>query len=225
MLSQAIIKTKELYNKGLYSQAITTLLTSDLDGDEPLVNYYLGLCYLKSGDYVNGREYLENFVAEDDNLLRIFQTNMLIAYSSIKIQDFKEAERTLKNLLESGFESGKLYSLLGYTYYKKGILAKSILYYRKAISIESDNATALNSLGYLLSDFPEDLKEAESLCRRALSINVNNAAYLDSLGWVCYKKQNLKASETFLNRALKLAPDNSEIKLHLDEVTKLGSSK
>lgn len=218
MLPNALKKTEELYNQGLYSQAITILLTSDIDESEPLFNYYLGLCYFKSGDYINGREYLENFISEDDNLLRIFQTNMLIAYASISLGEYKEAERTLKGLLDSGFESGKLYSLLGYTYYKKGIITKSISSYRKALNIEAENSTALNSLGYILSEFPEDLKEAETLCRRALSIDVDNAAYLDSLGWICYKNNNITASITFLDRALKLDPDNKDIVAHLEEV-------
>lgn len=214
MLSEVLNKARDLYDRGLYSKAIATLLTSG-DSEEPLVNYYLGLSYLKSGDYLNGRSYLEDFVSEDNNLLRIFQTNMLIAYASIMIEDYKESERTLNSLLDSGFESAKLYSLLGYTYHKRGIPSKSISSYRKALNIEADNSNALNALGYILSEYPEDLKEAETLCRRALSINVDNPAYLDSIGWVCYKNRKLKASESFLARALDLAPGNQEILSHM----------
>lgn len=222
-MSLDVINTaQDLYSRGLYSKAISTLLL--VDSDEPLVNYLLGLSYIKSGDFLNGRSYLEDFISEDNNLLRIFQTNMLIAYASIMIEDFKGAEVTLKNLLDSGFESAKLYSLLGYTYYRRGIPSKSISSYRKSLNIESDNSNALNALGYILSDYPEDLKEAETLCRRALSIDVDNPAYLDSIGWVCYKNRKIKASESFLLRALDLAPGNRDIIEHINEVKGLRNS-
>lgn len=221
MLQDTLKKAVGEYNNGEYSKAITTLLVCDYNEDDFEVFYYLGLCYIKLGDYNNAKENLLHSVRYDDNLLRIFQTRMLIAYSFIMLQDYKDAESELRSLLDSGYESAKLYSLLGYTYYKTEMIHKSITNYRKALAIDSENANALNSLGYILSDYKEDLREAETLCRRALSINVDNPAYLDSLGWVCCRNNKLSASFSFFERALKLAPDNEVIKEHMSQLNKL----
>lgn len=223
MLQDTLRKAVDEYNNGDYSRAITTLLVSEYNDEDYEVFYYLGLCYIKLGDYTNAKDNLVHSVSNDNNLLRIFQTRMLIAYSSIMLEDFKEAQMELKSLLESGYESAKLYSLLGYTYYKTDMIHKSISNYRKALSIDSENANALNSLGYILSSYKEDLKEAETLCRRALSINADNPAYLDSLGWVCLKNNKIPASVSFIARALKLSPENKIIKEHMDQLNKMRS--
>lgn len=221
MLKESLKKAIQEYNNRDYSQAITTLLISEYGEEDYEVYYYLGLCYIKLGDFQNGREHLSHSLSLDDNLLRIFQTRMLISFTSIQLKEYKKAEEELKGLLEAGYESAKLYSLLGYTYYKSNLIHKSIKNYRKAISIDPENANALNALGYILSDYDEDLTEAETLCRRALSINVDNPAYLDSLGWVCLKNNKLKASESFFHRAFKLSPKNGVIAEHINELNKM----
>ncbi len=213
-LNRAILE----YNQGLYSQVITTLLLSDYGEEDFIVYYYLGLCYIKLGDFDSGKESLEHYIELDDNLLRIFQGRMLLAYTSIQVEDYKEALFNLDKLLDSGYESAKLFSLVGYTFYKKKMMAKSIKYYRMAIAIDPENANACNALGYILADYKEDLKEAETLCRRALSIDVDNPAYLDSLGWVCLKNNKIPASLSFFNRARSLSPDNEEINDHITQL-------
>ncbi len=220
MLEEQLAKAIKEYNNSEYSKVISTLLLSDYEEEDFIVFYYLGLSYIKLGDYENGRENLEKYIDQDDNLLRIFQGRMLLAYASIQLEDYKDALVQLSRLTDAGYESAKLFSLIGYCYYKKKMIAKSIKYYRMAISIDPENANALNSLGYILADFKDNLKEAETYCRRALSIDVDNPAYLDSLGWVCLKNSKLPASLSFFNRALKISPENPIITSHLKELDK-----
>ncbi len=222
MLSDQLNRAIQLYNEENYSEALTTILLSEYTEDDSLVYYYLGLCYIKLNDYDSGKENLEFFIELDDNLLRIFQVRMLLAYVSIQTEDYKEAQYHLNNLLESGYESAKLFSLQGYTYYKRGMISKCVKYYRSAVAIDPENSNALNALGYILADFKEDLKEAENLCRRALSIDVDNSAYLDSLGWVCFKNNKLPASQSLYNRALTISPENDVIKEHIKKLNELG---
>lgn len=221
MLSDQLNRAIQEYNQAQYSGALTTLLMSDYSDDDFMVFYYLGLCYIKLGDYEQGKENLELYINGDDNLLRVFQSRMLLAYASIQVKNYKDAQYHLDNLLDSGYESAKLYSLIGFIFYKKDMKAKSVKYYRKAISIDPENANALNSLGYILAEYKNDLKEAETLCRRALSINADNSAYLDSLGWVCLQNNKLPASLSFFNRANKLDPGNSIIEDHLNKLKSL----
>lgn len=224
MLEDKLQVAIDLYNNGDYHKALNTLLLCDYDEDDFMFYYYIGLCYIKIEDYEQGRENLSFYLEKDDNLLRIFQCRMLLAYVLIQIGDYSEAQENLEKLLADGYESAKLYSLLGYIYYRKKLLNKSIKCYRKALAIDPENSNALNSLGFILSDFKSDLKEAETLCRKALAIDVNNPAYLDSLGVVCLKNNKIPASVSFLKRAETLAPQNTEIKDHIKQLERLRSS-
>lgn len=224
MLNEQLKSAIQKYNKGLYQEALSELLLCEYSEDDYIIHYYMGLSYIKLGDYQSGKENIELFLDLDDNLLRIFQCRMLVAYISIETEEYRDALIHLDYLLDSGYESAKLYSLLGYVYYRKGVITKSISHYRSALAIDPENANALNALGYILSSFKDDLKEAETLCRRALSINVDNPAYLDSLGVVCMRNMKLEASHSFLNRAKILAPYNEEISGHVSELNKLRAT-
>jgi len=225
MLLDVITKARSLYNTGQYSQGIIWLLSNGEFSEDSQYNYYLGLCYIKENDYENGINHLALSLEEDKDLLRVFQSNILIAYSYIMQEDYKSALKTLNDLLDSGYESAKLHSLLGYVYHKKAMTSKSIRNYRRALELDPDNANALNSLGYILSEFPDELNEAENMCRKALKFNANNPAYLDSLGWVALKKQNYTGAGVFLKKALDLAPKSTEIKKHLSLYEKLRVKK
>jgi tetratricopeptide (TPR) repeat protein len=48
----------------------------------------------------------------------------------------------------------------------------------------------------------------------------DNSAYLDSLGWVYYKLGKLSQAKAYLKKAVGLAPDNEEIRIHLEIVQK-----
>jgi tetratricopeptide (TPR) repeat protein len=84
------------------------------------------------------------------------------------------------------------------------------------ISIEPDNADALNALGYSLTDQTDRHEEALELITKALNIKPNEAAFIDSMGWVLYRLENFEEAVTYLRRALELFP-NDEVAAHLGE--------
>jgi tetratricopeptide (TPR) repeat protein len=85
------------------------------------------------------------------------------------------------------------------------------------ITINPDNADALNALGYTLADQTDRHEEALTLIEKALAIKPDEAAFIDSLGWVNYRLKNFEAAVTHLRRALSLFP-NDEVAAHLGEV-------
>lgn len=85
------------------------------------------------------------------------------------------------------------------------------------ISLEPDNATALNALGYTLADRSTRLDEAQALIEKALAIAPKDPAILDSLGWVYFRLGKLKESLEFIQQAFALYPD-AEVAAHLGEV-------
>lgn len=88
---------------------------------------------------------------------------------------------------------------------------------RQIIKLDPNNDTAINALGYILTDRTTRYQEALILIRRALEINPDNPAALDSFGWVKYKLGDLTTAQNYLQQAYTINPD-PEIAAHLGEV-------
>ena len=95
---------------------------------------------------------------------------------------------------------------------------------RKLLQIEPQNATALNALGYSLTDRTDRHQEALALIRQALKLKPDDPAILDSMGWVYYKLGDYKLALQYLLRAYQSFPD-PEIASHLGQAYwKLGQT-
>ncbi len=93
---------------------------------------------------------------------------------------------------------------------------------RQLLKIEPNNATALNALGYSLTDRTDRHAEALELIRQALKLKPDDPAILDSMGWVQYNLGDYKLALEYLLRAFDTFPD-PEIASHLGQVYwKLG---
>ena len=88
---------------------------------------------------------------------------------------------------------------------------------RAILAGDPDNATALNALGYTLTNRTQRYDEAYALISRALALEPDEPAILDSMGWVLFRKGRLDESLQYLNRAYAAFPD-PEVAAHLGEV-------
>ncbi len=88
---------------------------------------------------------------------------------------------------------------------------------RTILEQEPDNATALNALGYTLSNRTDRHEEAFELISRALELSPDEPAILDSMGWVLYRKGQAEEAVEYLQRAYVKLPD-PEVAAHLGEV-------
>jgi len=183
------------------------------------LTYYLGLCFTKLERFTDALPSLEKVVAVDTDLLRVYQCRMTLAYIHVVSGRPKMAEYELRRLLDSGFESPALFNTMAYAAYVRKHYRHAIEYYEKALKLEDSNATALNSMGYILVDTGIDPLKGLKCCRRAVELKPENAAYLDSLGWACYKCREPTAARNWLRKALALAPQELQIKEHLRIVT------
>jgi len=194
--------------------------TVDFDSkDNAELAYYMGLCYTKLARYDDALLYLEQVVTAEDDLMRIYQCRMTLAYVYVLTKRSKMAEFELKRLQISGFESAMLYNTLAYAAWTQRRYKSSVEMYEKALELDDENTTAMNGLGYILSDLDMDIIRGLRLCRKAVDKKPQNAAYLDSLGWAYFKNGDLLESRTWLRRALDLAPQEKDIKEHFRIVT------
>jgi len=212
-----------LFNARRWEDALHALMLVDSIGiptEERIeCSYYVGLCLAKMDRFTDAMPYIEKVIAAEGDMLRVYQCRMTLAYMHITTGRPKMAEYELSRLLDSGFESAMLFNALAYSAYQRRHYRHAIEYYEKALKIEEGNATALNSMGFILADTGIDPIKGLKLCRKAVEMQPDNPAYLDSLGWACYKCREPTAARSWLRKALALAPQESQIKEHLRVVS------
>lgn len=211
---------RRLYRSKRYDLALAELLSAESGGDDEEefnleLAYYLGLCYTKLERYDDALLYLEQVVTASDDFVRAYQCRLALAYIYSITGRAKLAEFELKQLVEAGYESAQVRCALAYSLYNQGRAEDAVAQYEKALAVDPANATALNSLGYILADEGIDPRRALSLCRRAVAAKPQSAAYLDSLGWACFKCGDLAEARSSLRKANELAPRNRVIIEHV----------
>jgi len=85
---------------------------------------------------------------------------------------------------------------------------------RHLLSLEPDNAMALNALGYSLTEHTDRHQEALQLISKALALKPEDPAILDSMGWVHFHLGQPQRALPYLQRAYRSFPD-PEIATHL----------
>ena len=211
------------FDLGQWEDALRELLlvdTSPLRSRERTeLSYYLGLCFTKLGRLEEAAAHLEKVIAFGGDMLRVYQCRMTLAYVHVIAGRPKLAEFELRRLLDSGFESAQMFNTMAYAAYARKHYRHAIEYYERALKLEGNNATALNSMGYILVDTGIDPLKGLQFCRRAVEMVPRNAAYLDSLGWACFKCSDPAAAKGWLKKALEIAPKETTIREHLHAVT------
>jgi tetratricopeptide (TPR) repeat protein len=221
--SLSLVEGVRLFCKKRWEEALRELLRVSgdnvSDDEQAELAYYLGLCYAKLERYDEAPLYLEQVIGSGGDPLRVYQCRMTLAYIYIMTDRASMAETELEHLQANGLESVMLYNTMAYAVYAQKRYLGAIDFYEKALEIDSDNTTALNSLGYILADVGLDKLKGLRLCRKAVEKKSENAAYLDSLGWACYKCGKLKEARSWLRRAMDIAPQEKEIREHFRVVT------
>ena len=109
-----------------------------------------------------------------------------------------------------------LFSLAA-AYERAGEHTQSIARMREVLALNPDNASALNFIGYTLTQQNQDLDEAERLLRRALELRPETGAFLDSLGWLFFRRHDYARAVSTLEHAAALEPDEPIIAEHLGD--------
>lgn len=211
-----------LYRSKRYDAALEELLAIEPGQIETTESaYYLGLCYTRLAKYDEALLFLEQVVTASTDLVRTYQARLALAYIYAITNRSRLAEFELTKLIESGYRSVQVYAAIGYATWCQGKIDQSIEFYSKALELDGENLTALNSLGYILADNDRDLSRALTCCRKAVDRKPDNPAYLDSLGWTFYKLGKLPEAREYLKRALAIAPGRPEIVAHMRAVMDL----
>ncbi len=106
---------------------------------------------------------------------------------------------------------------LAAAYERAGDHTHSLERMREVLALNPDNASALNFIGYTLTEQDQDLDEAERLLHRALELRPETGAFLDSLGWLFFHRHDYGRAVSTLEHAAALEPDEPVIAEHLGD--------
>jgi len=126
------------------------------------------------------------------------------------LQKFNEALRYRPDTLPLLISRGTLLDIMGQ-------VDAAVADMERALRLDPDDATVLNTFGYTLANRELRLKEAERLIRLALQLSPRSPAIIDSMGWVAFRRGRLEEARSYLELAWALLPD-AEVAAHLGEV-------
>ena len=95
---------------------------------------------------------------------------------------------------------------------------------RHILTLEPENAAALNALGYFLTNRTERHEEALALIAQALQLKPDDPAIIDSMGWALFNLGRTDEAIQYLRKAFELFPD-PEVAAHLGEALWVNGNK
>jgi len=218
-MAASLNEAVRLYKSRRYEQALRVLLAlADDPADNVEISYYLGLCYTQLKQYDDALLYLEQVVTNHGNLLQIYQSRMVLSLIYAMTDRYRLAKFELDQLISGGYESSQVFTVYGYVLYELSEVDESLKMLQKALTMDPDNATALNNLGYIMADRGMDPATAVNYCREAVKIRPESFACLDSLGWACFKAGRIEEARTYLRRAMELSGGHPVIAKHIRKV-------
>lgn len=96
-------------------------------------------------------------------------------------------------------------------------VAEAVAVMRDVLRQRPDDPTALNALGYTLSDRTDSVTEGHELVRRAIAGRPDSYAVMDSMGWALFRLNRPQESLPWLEKAWQRSRD-PEVAAHLGEV-------
>jgi len=187
----------------------------ELSPNNPLGNYYLGVLYIQKQRPGEAIPHLKKALVFNPNWIPAL-LSLANSYESIK--QYSIADSLYEKILEVEPDNATALNNYGYSLSVRGIqLDKALRMAQKAISINSENGSFLDTIGWILYK-KGNYEEALEYLEKAFSRRQDSAEVAEHLGDV-YKKLGMddKAKASW-EKALELAPNNSAIKNKINQM-------
>jgi tetratricopeptide (TPR) repeat protein len=219
-------------NNGQYPQAIEQFRTAAKLNKSPGLSLQIIDTYRAAKDPENARKEADSAVAEirsQSNGKNTVQVQVALATIYEKAKRYTEEAAALDAAMKlnpSKDEQENIHFMRGAMFERQKKIDASETEFRQVLSLNPNNAGALNYLGYMLVDHGMRVDEATQMIKKALEADPDNGAYLDSLGWAYYQQGKYSDAEGALVRALDRIGQDPTVHDHLAEVyMKLGKTK
>jgi len=207
------------YLTGDYTEAIRDLKAAEvLDHQNPETLYNLGLSYSRLGLHKSALDYLYRVIELPFDFVEEQTVRTVLALTLIHLGEYLEAQGQLDRVLSVDRTNRAASSLKAYGLYQQKKIDEAVDQYRRILAREPDNATASNSLAYLLVSEKGETVESQALVKKALEKYPANPAYLDTLGYILLKLGDYENARKVLEKARESAPLEDEILEHQKEL-------
>lgn len=144
--------------------------------------------FIKQGDFISAQQHMNRVrirFPDQAESLYLLHSQALIKHSYLV-----EGEKVLNDALAAIANSSKLLYARAMLYIQRNQRTDAERDLRHILQFEPDNAVALNSLGYMLTDDNQRYREAEELLTKAHNLKPDDPVIIDSLGWLHYRQGN-----------------------------------
>jgi tetratricopeptide (TPR) repeat protein len=183
--------------------------------DQPRMVRLRAQALLKSGKGAEATKLLEDGMAKQPES-RDYVIGLADLYTELKRTD--DAVRVLEQARKAFGDDETIVMRIANAYEGGGRLAEAEKELRKLMADDPLNASAMNSLSYMLAERGLRLPEAIDLAQRALKIEPDNPAYLDTLGWALFKQGRVDEAAEPMAKAAAMLTGNSVIQDHHGDV-------
>src|SRR4030042_3315624 len=202
-----------------YESAIRELKAAEvLDRDNPEILYNLGINYCRMGLNKTAIEYFKRVLQLKHAFIDALEVKKLLAYALIHLNNFKESELYLNQVLQLVPLDVVAMNMKGYCMDVQGNHTEALRIYSAIIEVDKNNYNAYNAVAYIISKSGGDLIKSLQFARIAHESNKENPAYLDTVGYVYLKMGKLDLAERYVAEAAKRAPLSQEINDHVKEL-------
>lgn len=172
------------------------------------VNDYimLGFSYHKTGEYKKEKKLYKKAEKDFPDIFSITQRQAILALTEKDTVAANQYIEKFLNFVEGDYPEVSIMFGLAWIYTEGGYLDEAEECYRKAISLEPENPSCLNNLGWFLIHEDRNIEEGMELMDKALTIKPKSYLYLDNKGEGLYKQGKY-------NKALELLQKSWDLRL------------
>jgi tetratricopeptide (TPR) repeat protein len=184
---------------------------------------HMGIVYARTladaGKFKEAAEILNKLLQFNPQDIDIY-----VNLSQVYLQEkrYGEAEKVLRRAedrkMENELDRERVMFQRAAIYEKQKDFDRAESVVKEILKTNSNNANALNYIGYMLADRGVRLEEAVQYVKEALAIDPNNGAFLDSLGWAFFKLNDLANAERYLLQADEIVRNDATIDEHLGDL-------
>ena len=149
------------------------------------------------------------------------QVYIALAQMNTRLRRFSDAEQSLdkaEQLATKADDKEYVWFLRGSTFEREKRYAEAEEQFKKVLASDSEHASALNYLGYMLADQNTKLEEALGYIKRAVDLDPANGAYLDSIGWAYFRLGKYELAEENLLKASQKINTDPTVHDHLGDL-------
>lgn len=101
---------------------------------------------------------------------------------------------------------------------EKGDFEKALSILEKEFKSNLNNPEICNNIAWCYAELGTNLDRAINMAKKAIDLDSGEAVYHDTLGWCHYKNGDFDKAKDYVNRAIKIDPDNSILQEHKKKI-------